>query len=326
MIKTWLVPTEDSIVSGKAELISQWRHKRTAKIWIDVHIDKGDDASVVELLESFGVHPLAIKDALRDRHPPKLENFDDHLFILYRGVQQVEDELLFDHQQIAYFIGERFLISVHRGHSVGIDKNANEANILQHLINPLYLACKIMHSSAAIYLDELLKFEQSLEEVENSMNTSGNDQTLAKITSYKSRLVKLSRVFNYHTRITDELKTSKVFSKEMKQALVDAEHTLNDLHDRFDRLLSLSKMHYDICGDLMDGYLSISSHNLNNTMRVLTVITAVFVPLSFLAGLYGMNFQYMPELGFKYAYFVLLAVMFITGGALITFFKRKNWF
>ena len=84
-------------------------------------------------------------------------------------------------------------------------------------------------------------------------------------------------------------------------------------------------MYYEICGDLVEGYISLSSHNLNNTMKILTIISAIFVPLTFLAGIYGMNFEYIPELGWRYAYFVLLAVMGSIAIALFILFRRIRW-
>ena len=84
-------------------------------------------------------------------------------------------------------------------------------------------------------------------------------------------------------------------------------------------------MYYEICGDLVEGYISISSHELNTTMKILTIITAIFVPLSFLAGLYGMNFEHMPELQLQYGYFYALGAMATTALLLIYIFKRKRW-
>jgi magnesium transporter len=84
-------------------------------------------------------------------------------------------------------------------------------------------------------------------------------------------------------------------------------------------------MYYDICGDLINGYMSVTSHQLNATMRVLTVITALFVPLTFLAGIYGMNFEYIPELKFEHGYFTLLGVMSVISVGLIALFKKKRW-
>ena len=102
-------------------------------------------------------------------------------------------------------------------------------------------------------------------------------------------------------------------------------HVITDLHDRFERLHSLAQMFYELCGDLVDAYISITSHQLNSTMRVLTVITAIFVPLSFLAGLYGMNFDYIPELKIENGYFILLGVMGVLSAALIWMFRRMRW-
>jgi magnesium transporter len=84
-------------------------------------------------------------------------------------------------------------------------------------------------------------------------------------------------------------------------------------------------MYYDICGDLINGYMSVTSHQLSATMRVLTVITAIFVPLAFLAGIYGMNFENIPELKLEYGYYGLLGVMYVISIGLIVLFKRKRW-
>ena len=101
---------------------------------------------------------------------------------------------------------------------------------------------------------------------------------------------------------------------------------LNDVFDRLERLHSLSQMHYDICADMIDSYISITSHQLNVSMRILTVVTAVFVPLSFLAGIYGMNFEYIPELKFEHGYFGLIGLMATVAFSSLYWFKRKGWF
>ena len=124
----------------------------------------------------------------------------------------------------------------------------------------------------------------------------------------------------YHEKMFSELRrsSSPILGAELR-------HDLTDVFENFERLHSLSTMLYETAGDLIDGYLSATSHRLNNTMRVLTVITAIFVPLSFLAGLYGMNFQNMPELQAKNGYFVLLGVMGSIAFALLGFFRWKRW-
>ena len=97
------------------------------------------------------------------------------------------------------------------------------------------------------------------------------------------------------------------------------------MFDRCERLYSLGSMYYELCGDLVEGYISLSSHQLNQTMKILTIISAIFVPLTFLAGIYGMNFEYMPELQWRYAYFFLLGLMLTVATALYIVFKRVRW-
>jgi len=95
--------------------------------------------------------------------------------------------------------------------------------------------------------------------------------------------------------------------------------------DKNERISSLCQMYYELSGDLMDSFLSMASHKLNSTMRILTVITAIFVPLSFIVGLYGMNFEYIPELKFQYGYFVVVGFMLTLSISLVSLFKFKKW-
>src|SRR5690606_35946790 len=132
-------------------------------------------------------------------------------------------------------------------------------------------------------------------------------------------LRKLRRVFRYHERVAESLlrDTPELFTQQTD----DIQHVLQNLFDRTERVHSLATMYYEIAGDLIEGYLSITSHQLNNTMRVLTVITAIFVPLTFIAGIYGMNFEYMPELQIKNAYFIAMGIMLSLGLGLLVLFK-----
>lgn len=320
MIRTRLLLPDNTVKEGNEELISEWKADNNAKLWLD--IQNGDEKTIEQTLIKFNFHPLAIQDALRKRHPPKLEMFDDYAFILYRGILEVRDVLDFEHQQIAFFIGDNFVVSLHSGRSLGVDFILEQANINQWLNNPIHIALKIMHRSAGIYLDSVLQFETLLSELEDSIQTSGDDVMMAQLVSYRSKLVKLRRIFSYHKNVTESLLAPDISALHGIEQQI---HEINDLHDRFERLHSLTQMHYEICGDLLEGYISISSHQLNATMRVLTVITAVFVPLSFLAGVYGMNFESMPELRWQNGYYVLLGFMMFIATSLVLIFRKKHW-
>ncbi len=315
-----LITGAGELKSGGLELLEEWRRDSGSRIWVD---RQGlPDAEEVEFLDSFGFHELAVTDAHRQRHPPKVELFDDHIFMLFRGISEFGDKLDITHLQIALFVGDRYIITRHDSGSFGIDHWLNNPDLSEFLKTPSILAVQILHYSCGKYLEQLLAFEENLSDMEDLMENSSDDNMLRELTLYKTRLRKLRRVFDYHQKMVATLLNTRLWVPDNNN---ERKHYTQDLHDRCERLHSLSSMYYEICGDLIDGYLSLSSHRLNLTMRVLTVITAVFVPLSFIAGLYGMNFEYMPELKYHYAYFVILGVMLTTVTVLLTVFRRKRW-
>jgi magnesium transporter len=97
------------------------------------------------------------------------------------------------------------------------------------------------------------------------------------------------------------------------------------VQEQLDRLLSLARLYYELTDDLMNGYLSLSAHRLNQIMQTLTIVTVIFVPITFMAGIYGMNFEYMPELGIRGAYFVLLGIMLTVVSVILVIFYRQGW-
>lgn len=320
MIKTQLFSSDGLLTQGGSEQIDIWRTQTDSFLWIDLENETPADESA--LLESLDCHPLAIEDVQRFRHPPKTETFEGHTLVLYRGITQFNDDLTIEQMSIALFVGERCLISCHPRPSTGVSywwENAGKESLLK---SPALLATKIMLFSVGRYLDTILEFEPKLNDLEDSMQEQANDDMMRELIAYQSRLRKLKRIFNYHERLATNL--LKNIPPLWIEEDGDIEHALQDLFERCERLHGLCTMYYEICGDLINGYLSISSHRLNNTMRVLTVITAIFVPLTFIVGIYGMNFHNMPELRWEYGYFYILSLMLmiacVFGG-----FAYKKW-
>ena len=321
MIKCMLLQADKTYLYGGEELINTWREHKDSYLWLD--IDSHDKEQERLLLQRMGCHSLAITDAQRERHPPKIELFKDYIFMLYRGIYEPQDDLLFEHLQISMFVGVNILITTHSKDSMSIEHLFGKEGEKYLGKSPITLALRIFHYSCGIYLNKLFEFEEKLEALEDQFQLGGDDKMMQEITLYRSRLTKLKRTFSYHSNIGSEL---KILVTDDTPIINQAEmHTVIDVHERIERLLSLSQMHYDICSDLINGYLSVTSHQLNATMRVLTVITAIFIPLGFLAGLYGMNFEYIPELKITNAYFYLLGFMAFLATSLIILFKKKRW-
>ena len=322
MIRTLLTTPDGQVQEGDEQLVAVWRETPASHIWVDMQGETQADEQ--RLLDDFDCHPMAIQDAHRERHPPKIEEFGHHTLIIYRGISSFDAQLNFVPQQVCFFIGERFLVTLHPGEAMSIERLLKEQGPKLLAYSPEHVALRVMYLSAGFYIDSLLEFEVALSDLEDELLENGNDVLMRRIIAYRSRLVKMRRIFSYHKGITQELTAYDYahLPREESETL----HAITDVEERFERLYTLTQMYYDICGDLVNGYISISSHQLNITMRVLTVITAIFVPLTFLAGVYGMNFEYMPELGYRYGYFFVLGVMLGIGAMLIWLFKRKHWF
>lgn len=321
MIRVFLSdPTTGESHHGGKELITAWEESDSHLIWVDV----GSESHDVEeaMLTRFGIHPLAIQDALRPRHPPKIERFSDFLFILLRGLDADTAGIEFGVIQLSLFVGDRFLLTRHSNPSVSanwlFDELQRDATIMGE--GPGSLAIRISNRLARRYVEILLELEPRLDEIEEQMFRQPDDKLLSELTGYKSQLRKLTRIANYHEQIAAKL-------RDNEDSLISPtlSHEIVDLYEQIERTQSLANLHYQISTDLTDGYLGMSSHQLNRVMQILTIITVIFVPLTFLAGIYGMNFENMPELSTRTGYFVVIAIMVIIAISQLVYFRRKRW-
>ena len=321
MIKCALYnPDSESVQNGGIELLDTWQSQPKSTLWID--ICKEAEADELALLRQLSFHELAIQDAMRKRHPPKVEVFDDSVFYLLRDLDDVSHGLDSEISQLSMFMRDRLLVTRHRKPSPTVDWvfDAIEADNSKAADGVAAVASRIFNRLVRRYVKLLIEFELRLDELEQEMFDRPNDSLLAELTSYKSRLRYISRNANYHKLIVSELKDDP--EKYFSGALT---HEIIDLYEQVERSQSLAGVYYDVLKDLSDGYLALSSHRLNRVMQILTVITVIFVPLTFLAGIYGMNFENMPELSFGPSYFVLLGVMAVAAAIQLLLFRRKGW-
>jgi magnesium transporter len=322
MIRAFLYSRANKeLITGNVELCSQWRQNPDTLLWLDL-VDE-DAVSEQQLLQQeFGLHPLAIQDAQRDRHPPKLEAFDNHTFLLLKELTAESTTVEFSTIQLALFIGERFLITRRTGKSASTDALFAQLSQNTGLFDQgtAAIAMRLCRLIISRYLKILLDLEPRLEEVEQEIMQHPHDAILAELLGYKSELKKFRRVFVYHEQLFREM-TNKSFPA-LNGSIT---HQIVDVYEQQERVSSLTGLYYELASDLVDGYISIASHRLNQIMKVLTIVMAIFVPLSFLAGIYGMNFENMPELQSPSGYFILLGVMGSIAFALLAIFRSKRW-
>jgi magnesium transporter len=322
MIRTLLYDTVSGhLEEGDQELVRNWKQDENKLLWLDL-ADEPDETAKQLLCGELGLHPLAVQDALRDRHPPKVEDFGNYTFLLFKGLSKVSESLDFTTLQLAQFVGKRLLVTRRSAESRSVNQLWEEIrqNTSRITNGPSLLALRLTRIMVEHYLQLILGLEPRLEELEDEILANPRDEILGELSGYKTELKKLRRVFVYHQQIFSTLKTHSYacFGEEVA-------HELNDVYEQQERAGSLTELYYELAGDLIESYISIASHHLNQIMKVLTIITAIFVPLSFLAGIYGMNFEHMPELHSSSGYFILLGVMLGIATLLLLVFRKKRW-
>ena len=321
MIRTLLHdPAAGTLRDGGVELIDAWAATPSRSIWVVIE-DEAADAETAVLRQRFGIHPLAIADALRTRHPPKIEPFKDNTFILLKGLDATSTSLDFGTIQLSLFLGERFLVTRSSAHSVSTEtvRAAMISGEIPPDTPPPAIALRLCRTVADRFLPLLMSVEKRLEEMEAEMLERPSDDLLGELVRQKGDLKQMLRVLQYH---------AQVFAAARAQTpaqLVGYDHELTDVQEQLDRHLSLARLYYELTDDLMSGYLSLSAHRLNQIMQTLTIVTVVFVPITFMAGIYGMNFEYMPELGYRPAYFILLGTMLAVVVTILAIFYRRGW-
>ncbi len=306
--------------TGGLELLERWQSDRQGTIWVDLgHVAPARER---EILERFDFDPLAIDDCMRERHPPKLEWFDGYFFLLLKGFSADTHDADFEVVHISIFAGRDFIVTRHDSESPSINRVWSS---LEKADSPIeqgsgHVCYRIVRTIIDRYTPIVFGVEERLDELEEIMVSDPSDEILAELIRYNSRLKKMRRIFSGQSLILNELRES-----ESELVGRKGEHEYNDVYEQMDRLASLSGLLQELTVELIEGYISLSSHRLNRIMKVLTITAVIFMPLTLLAGIYGMNFEYMPELGFEYGYFVVLILMIAITGGLLRLFRYLKW-
>lgn len=300
---------------------------RESRTWIQVN-GQADPETLRNLGDLFGLHDLALEDVLNTGQRPKLELYDDQLFII--AAMPFYDGENLDIVQVSLFIGKNYLICL-----CPLDEDPFEP-VRKRMRLPnnrrfatrgidylLYALLDLVTDSAFPVLEQ---FGYQLEEMETDLLENPNQRTLAQIHSLKRELLVLRRVL-WPQR---ELLTSLMRTED---PLIHANTQVyfRDCHDHSVQIIELLESFREMATSMLDIYLSSISQRTNETMRVLTIIATIFIPLTFVAGVYGMNFTNpdspwaMPELGWYFGYPMVWCVMIALTAGLLWFFKRRGW-
>jgi magnesium transporter len=322
MIRTMLHnPKTGETRRGDEGLFSEWLADAESWLWADFNNEALPHEQSL-FRETFKLHPLAISDAQRDRHSPKLEVFENCFFLLMQGLSADSSDIDFRTIQIAFFVGDRFLVTRRICESLSLDRvwADVETGNLKLSRGPAYIAYHALRRITDRYTLMIEGLDERLDAIEEEMFERPNDSLLETLIGCGRNLKRLKRILTYHQDILTHLSRGDHPFMEKR-----TRHEFKDVFEHTERLASLTNLYKELADDLMNGYISVTSHHLNRIMKVLTVVTVIFLPLMLMVGIYGMNFENMPELKMEHAYFVLLGVMGCIAGCLLLVFRKMRW-
>ena len=309
----------NTLQAGGSELLQQWHDKADSWIWLDLYAEPaGEEHSF--LTEQFGLDSIAINEAQRDRHPPSFDAFNNYIFLLLKPLDAESDSLDFNTLQLAMFAGERFLVTRHSKESPYLERlwqNLEQNHSADE--SPMSVVAAMCKRTAQRYGKVLLDLERRLDFIEDELFDSSSDALMRELVSYNTSLRKMHRILAYHVDVFAELRKHSNKTSQLQQ------HDFDDIYAIIERFNSLSSLYQQVITDLIEAYISLNGHRLNQIMKVLTVVTVIFVPLTLLVGIYGMNFENMPELKAEHGYYILLSTMTGIAALLLYLFRRMRW-
>jgi magnesium transporter len=290
--------------------------------WINV-----DGIHQVEIVESIGrhyeLHPLVLEDILNTDQRPKMEDYEEYLFLILKMITYDEAQKLLHMEQVSVIVGPRFVISFQESEgdvfeSVRERLRKGKGRIRKQ--GPDYLAYALMDAVVDNYFLVLEKIGEDIEELEEEVIGKAVPETVESIHNLKRELLFLRKS-------VWPLREAVASLEKGESSLIQERTTvyLRDVYDHTIQVIDTIETYRDMVSGMMDVYLSSLSNRMNEVMKVLTIIATLFIPLTFIAGIYGMNFKYMPELEWHDGYFVVWAVMIAVAVLMLFYFRKKKW-
>jgi magnesium transporter len=281
----------------------------------------------VELIEQLGecqgFSPLMLEDIVNTDQRPKLETFDDYLYIVIKMLNEQEDDEI-TMEQVSLVLGKNFLLSFQEGlegDAFGpIRDRIRSGKGRIRSMGADYLAYALIDAVVDGYFSVLERVGERIEELEEEVVASPTPETMRKIHHMKREMIVLRKALWPLREMIASL-------QRRESPLISETVTiyLRDVHDHVIQAIDAVEAYRDILSGLLDIYLSSISNRLNEVMKFLTIIGTIFLPLTFIAGVYGMNFHNLPELRWEWGYYYSLALMLVIALAMLVYFKRRRW-
>jgi magnesium transporter len=289
-----------------------------------VIVDGLKDVSIIDAIgQHFDIHALILEDILNTHQRPKFEEFDDYLYIVIKALAMAGNEFNVEYEQVSLLLLDKFVFTFKEKPDAIFDPLFSRLNNEKSHIRNLgsdYLAYIVMDTIVDEYFALQDSFDELIENIEDELLTNPSAKTLNTIQKIKRELIFLRRSVSPLRELLASIQRSEspLLNEKTKRYF-------RDIYDHVIRVNEAIESYRDLIAGMLDIYLSSVSNKMNETMKILTVFASIFIPLTFIAGVYGMNFEYMPELKWKWGYPALWFVFIGVSIFLLRFFKKKKW-
>ena len=312
---------DTALLQGGAELIDEWKSDSDDKLWVDV-VDPEHDA-IEPLLETrFGFHELAAEDSLSATTLPKYDPFPNYDFFIFRTVDVNVSEHASETYKIAAFLGSNFLVTVHRGKVLAIDDVCNrlpgDRRILER--GPDFLLYSIVDQMVDAHFPLMETIEEAVDDLQDRIFENAEPSHLDELMHLKRDVNVLRRHSLPQRELLNQISRGDA-------NFIQPQHLIyfRDAYDHMFRISETIDVDRDQMTATMDAYLSVVANRTNETMKLLTIFSALMLPLTLIAGVYGMNFEHMPELHWIHGYPFALGLMIGTALLMLFFFWLRGW-
>ena len=281
----------------------------------------------VDVIEQLGhllnLHPLLLEDVVNTSQRPKLEDYQENLFIVLKMLEYDGEAGEVVVEQVSLVLGKTYLVSFQEDASdvfVAVRTRLRAGTGRLRKSGPDYLAYALIDAIVDNYFAILEQVGEEVEEAEDEVATRSGEETLHEIYRLKREMIALRRAVWPLREVLGALQRGE-------SSLIQAGTViyLRDVYDHTIQIIDTIESIRDIAAGMLDIYLSATSNRLNEVMKVLTIFSAIFIPLTFLAGVYGMNFHYLPELSWRWGYGLFWLICGGIAGTLLIYFRRKRW-
>ncbi len=282
-----------------------------------------DIALMQEVAEVFELHPLVMEDILNTGQRPKLEEFESYIFIVLKMIRfDTKTEMILN-EQLSMILGDKFLLTFQEQPGDVFEPVRERIRRQKSRIRGAgtdYLAYALLDTVVDNYIHSIEMIGEKIEDLEAVIISGHDTGVMEKISAFKKEINYLIKSIRPAREAI--LKLSRLDSDLFNESTFPF---LKDLQDLINHATEATETYRELLTDQLNIYNSVMGNKMNDIMKVLTIFAAIFIPLTFIAGIYGTNFEYLPELHYKYSYFLFWAVLIVIAGALLVYFKRKRW-